>query len=76
MLFGGIQAFSEVTAVDLTGEERTCESVVDMPSQFDRGLVATFLNKEVVVCGGFNSDLGTKNCFASSRQVHYLLDIL
>lgn len=67
MIFGGQSTPNQVKAVDLTGEQRTCELIPNLPSQITYGSAATFINNEATVCGGFGSR--TKNCFAMSRGV-------
>ena len=73
MFFGGEYDENQVKAVDLTGEGRECEPIVDLPTELDYGSVATFVNDEAIVCGGSNLDDGTSHCYALFREVihHY-----
>lgn len=70
MVIGGYSAESKSEIIDLSGQNLNCPSVPDFSSQF--GSVGTFLNDQAWVCGGYDGNNQTSDCFTYNAEVRNL----
>ena len=64
---GGYNALNDVDVIDLSGQGVHCQSWHDYP--YRTSSFGTFMDGEVLVCGGYNGNAGTVNCFTYDYEV-------
>ena len=65
--------YHDVEFVDLSGQQRTCETVPNLPNaNMDAGSGATYFDNEILVCGGYDwgeTNLAIDSCYGAIREV-------
>ena len=53
MVVGGIPDTAKAELIDLSGQNRKCRDLPDIPLAL-RGMVGIYINERAIVCGGYD----------------------
>ncbi len=71
MVVGGWPASEsyKVEVVDLSGRNQTCSGISIRDSPIDYGSVGVFYQNKPMICGGFNIEYGTSDCYTYEKVI-------
>lgn len=71
MVVGGWPASEsyKVEVVDLSGQNQSCSDVSIRDAPIDYGSVGVFIQNKPMICGGYNIEYGTNDCYTYEKVI-------